>query len=362
MENNNTVLNQDYFQYELYKEYLDNINKHLFNSNKQGLSIKYFHIDIDKNYNYDETTGAQLSRNTNKSLLDNMLYDIYEFTPTMNNNVHTYQIETDEELGTNMETTGVMTIYSIVEPLPGDLFHYYTNNSDTEIFKVTGINYNRTLHDKDNIKDGSVGLKMYEIQYASSHISYITLNRRIQESSDFINHDHLFFINEFDFYFDKKDFSKYNFIIKNRDNIMKELNCIYNQLDCIYNIDSMDSIKSLELLINGYKILKIDGKLTIQQEYDYKKNIEKLEYIQVSNFKLNNTIKFLSKEISAFQSKVMPYFQIKYNAFKLIDRIEIKEEYLKVKDIEVLTKIKELYDSYYPFLHKRIIELDHKIW
>ena len=388
---NANILNQDYYQYELFSEYLKHLNKYLYNSNKKSLPIKYYHINLNKNTNYDNDnvlagTGLQHSFNTHNTYngknRGNIIYDIFEFTPTLNSNSHTYQINTDEG-GTSMITSGTITLYSIVEPLPGDLFHYYNESDNLEVFKVIGINFIRTIHNsntntENKTKSISNTLKLYEIQFESSFINYNTLTRNITESftnidninsvnpytinyygqNDFTQGPELFyFINEFDFYFNSTEFENYKFLIKNKETIIRELNKYYDSINCTY------------AFINKKEVLKLKEILLTQL------NTEEVDIIINSIITLEkdalNIFKFLSKEINSFSIKATPYLKVIKDSFGLCkilnkDEIDKIDNILNKYNIDInfnnIKMVNTLYEKYYPFIYKQIVVLQSKIW
>lgn len=388
---NANILNQDYYQYELFSEYLKHLNKYLYNSNKKSLPIKYYHINLNKNTNYDNDnvlagTGLQHSFNThstsNGKNRGNIIYDIFEFTPTLNSNSHTYQINTDET-GTSMITSGTITLYSIVEPLPGDLFHYYNESDNLEVFKVTGINFIRTIHNSNTTNENKTKsitntLKLYEIQFESSFINYNTLTRNITESftnidnnnsvnpytinyygqNDFTQGPELFyFINEFDFYFNSTEFENYKFLIKNKETIIRELNKYYDSINCTY------------IFINKKEVSKLKEILLTQLNAEDTEEIIK----SITNLEKDalNIFKFLSKEINSFSIKATPYLKVIKDSFGLCkilnkDEIDKIDNILNKYHIDInfnnIKMVNTLYEKYYPFIYKQIVVLQSKIW
>ena len=387
---NANILNQDYYQYELFSEYLKHLNKYLYNSNKKSLPIKYYHINLNKNTNYDNDsvltgTGLQHSFNTHNTASGknrgNIIYDIFEFTPTLNSNSHTYQINTDDN-GTSMITSGTITLYSIVEPLPGDLFHYYNESDNLEVFKVTGINFIRTIHNantsnENKTKSTSNTLKLYEVQFESSFINYNTLTKNITESftnidnnnsvnpytinyygqNDFAAGPELFyFINEFDFYFSSSEFESYRYLIKNKESIIRELNKSYDAINCTYNFINKKELKVLKELI-------------LQTSPDMAESI----YTSILNMEKEalNIFKFLSKEINSFSIKATPDIVVLKDSFGLCKALD-KEEMDKIENIiqqypvdinfNNIKLVNDLFEKYYPFIYKQIVVLQSKIW
>ena len=387
---NANILNQDYYQYELFSEYLKHLNKYLYNSNKKSLPIKYYHINLSKNTNYDNDsiltgTGLQHGFNThttaNGKNRGNIIYDMFEFTPTLNSNSHTYQINTDDN-GTSMITSGSLTLYSIVEPLPGDLFHYYNESDNLEIFKVTGINFIRTIHstntgNENKTKSITNSLKLYEIQFESSFINYNTLTKNITESFTNIDNNNsvnpytinyygqkdynpgpelFYFINEFDFYFNSSEFDNYKYLIKNKESIIRELNKSYDAINCTYNFINKNKLKELITLLTEK---------------------EGIEIAEVFNNKINNLdkealniFKFLSKEINSFSIKATPNIKVIKDSFGLcnelnknvIDEVDALCSYYNIDIINNIKMVNDLYSKYYPFIYKQIVVLQSKIW
>jgi hypothetical protein len=144
------------YQYNLYVNYLDQLNDALIKYAKQtGISIQYWHIIVDLSMNYNDL-------NIQKSY-KHYVYDIYNFVPTINMTPLTYQIQYNQNnQGTSNVATGSFTMYLIDKPLPGDLIRFYSPDSITdneEIFRVTNARYMRTSKEK---------LKLFEIEFETA--------------------------------------------------------------------------------------------------------------------------------------------------------------------------------------------------
>lgn len=170
MDGNINRANLTEYQYDLYANYLDQIDDILIKRGQStGLAIEYWHIKVDLSKNYDD--------NRMQNSYKHYVYDLYHFVPTINASPLTYQIGYNQQAqGTSNVATGNFSLYLLEQPLPGDLFRFYPHGGvtdRTEIFRVTNVRYMRTAKNK---------LNLYEIDYETAPIYVETLERvRINE-------------------------------------------------------------------------------------------------------------------------------------------------------------------------------------
>jgi len=320
--NTNTIdsnlLKQDAYQYGMYEEYIDNIYKNLFFSDKKSLSIKYFKLNLDVSRIYDDETAVSNDHIKNKNK-----YDIYNFCPTIDSNSLSYDTSNHfENGGFKTKTSGSISIIVLEEPLPGDMFLYY--NNDTEVFKVTSVNFIRNAHNK---------LKIYQLNYETGNI-------KSDHKEDMIINKEYFYLTEFEFFFESIEYNNYVNIVQNKENTLKSLDKYYNSLTCLY-----------ECSLNNDQ----------------------------QNKKLNNILKFLNKTIPSFQTRYQD-FKIEYNQYKTVDNFiedecyipkeepillppdaddptDLKYKYnahLNEDEIKPNKLVKDLYNWYYQLInHKR---------
>ncbi len=151
------------YQYQLYSDYLDQVNGILTKYGQQtGLSIEYWHIRVDESLNHDDSK----IQNSYK----HYVYDLYHFVPTINMTPLTYQIgHNPTQQGTSNLATGSFSLYLLDQPLPGDLFRFYPYEGATdrtEIFRITDVRYMRTSNGK---------LKLYQLDFETAPILVQTL-------------------------------------------------------------------------------------------------------------------------------------------------------------------------------------------
>jgi len=144
-------LNIDEYGYSVYNEYVNRYSENALKyGNRKGLSVRYYHINLESSENYSDDIGIQLSAKQ-------FAYDLYDFIPLIDATPPTQQIYYDQnEQGTSYVSTFTCTIINVKNPLPGDLLHYYTsgdssNLDETEIYRVKRVNYIRSLNKSKKI-------------------------------------------------------------------------------------------------------------------------------------------------------------------------------------------------------------------
>ncbi len=161
------------YQYNMYNEYLDQLDGILMKYGQQsGLSIQYWHIRVDLSLNYDGLNDIKM-QNSYK----HYVYDILHFVPTISMTTVTYMIGYDaSQQGTSNTGTGSFSMYLLDKPLPGDLFKFYTGGDiddptthatdTTEIFRVTDVRYMRSAKNQ---------LDLYQIDFETAPIHVDTM-------------------------------------------------------------------------------------------------------------------------------------------------------------------------------------------
>ncbi len=161
------------YQYDLYNEYLDQMDQILIKYGQQsGLSIQYWHIRVDLSLNYDGIDNVRM-QNSYK----HYVYDILHFIPTIDMTPITYTVGYDtSQQGTSNTGTGSFNMYLLDKPLPGDLFKFYTGGDindpsthatdTTEIFRITDVRYMRTSKNK---------LNLYQLDFETAPIYVSTM-------------------------------------------------------------------------------------------------------------------------------------------------------------------------------------------
>jgi len=170
MEGNINRANLTDYQYDLYENYLDQLDDIMIKRGQStGLAIEYWHIKVDLSKNFDD--------NRMQNSYKHYVYDLFHFLPTINATPITYQIgQNPQAQGTSNVATGSFSLYLLEQPLPGDLFRFYPHGGvtdRTEIFRVTNVRYMRTAKNK---------LDLYEIDFETAPIYVQTLEHvRINE-------------------------------------------------------------------------------------------------------------------------------------------------------------------------------------
>ena len=124
MNKNINILNQDSYMYELYNEYLNNLQFYQLNGKINALSIRYYKI------NYEKSNGIENELDMVNTKKFGKTYDIFDFVPVLESTQFNYSNMNDESnQGVIRNTQGMLTIMCVEEPLPNDVFHLYSNVS-----------------------------------------------------------------------------------------------------------------------------------------------------------------------------------------------------------------------------------------
>ncbi len=212
---NASRLNATDYQYNLYNEYLEQMDQILIKYGQQsGLSIQYWHIRVDLSLNYDDLK----MQNSYK----HYVYDILHFVPTVNMTPVTYQIGYDQQQqGTSNLGTGSFSMYLLDKPLPGDLFKFYApddSTDKTEIFRITDVQYMRTSKNKMNL---------YQLDFETAPIFIETMEHvRINQILCWDSEQFLFL--------DEEQCGAMEDIQDRRDELIKEINKYYDAVNGWY--------------------------------------------------------------------------------------------------------------------------------
>ena len=185
------------YQYDLYNEYLDQVDEILIKYGKlTGMAIQYWHIRVDESKNYDGIESGDLRiQNSYK----HFVYDILHFIPTIDMTPVTYQIGYDQQYqGTSNTGTGSFSLYLIDSPLPGDMFRFYGFGSDpenpegdstdrTEVFRITNVRYMRTSKNS---------LSLYQVDFETAPIVMSTLDHLRINTIQCWDSERFLFLNE----------------------------------------------------------------------------------------------------------------------------------------------------------------------
>jgi hypothetical protein len=212
MNKNINILNQDSYLYELYNEYLNKVQFYQINGKINSLSLRYYKI------NYSISNGIEDELDMVNSKKFGKTYDIFDFTPVLENQPFTYNMSNDEtNQGVIRSTQGMMTIMSVEEPLPNDVFHFYSNESEIEYLQVTNVNYVMSVKK----------LHIYQIEYITANLVKNTVD-------NFKINQHFYFLREFGKFIGS---SMYNDIVNlsnTRDDDIVIINKYYDSRNCKY--------------------------------------------------------------------------------------------------------------------------------
>ena len=214
-------LNINQYMYDVYGEYLDNTFNNMMNYSKlNSLIIKYFKVAVNESMNYDSETSIQITAKKSK-------YFIYDFTPVLDSQPFVYTTSYDDSTrGTSTIIQSTMSIYTIKNPVPGDMFYFYlpsgesSNDQQTtldsnEVFRVKHVNYIRNINNK---------FKLYQLDFESAPFK--------KESLDEIERNncvtHYFFNNEIDDYVSEDKMGIYMDLLNNKESYITSLKKFYN--------------------------------------------------------------------------------------------------------------------------------------
>lgn len=237
-QQNVNILNQDNYMYSIYEEYLNNIQNYSIQSSNQSLSIRYFKTNIPLTKGIDTDLDIITSKKYIKT------YDILDFSPVLSATPLNYTNNDDESNQGIIRTTfGSLTLMCVEEPIPGDLFHYYGNDSHIEIFVVEEVNFIFSTK----------SLNIYSIEFKTANLTKTSLDNLI------IN-NHYYFLKEFKKFFLSSIYEDYNFIMSDRDDILEKINIFYDSRKCWYNIsDDIDiNYKTNQILLYLNEIMQLE--------------------------------------------------------------------------------------------------------
>ncbi len=255
-----SLLTQDFYQYALYDEYMKNINYYLLNSKKSSIVVKFFHQNIDKSSNYNNETSIHNIEKFNETI-----YDVFEFCPTMDNQAISYQVgRSDNRLGYDINSANTITIFQMSEPLPDDLFTFYSE--DREIFRVTGVTYIQSVHKN---------LKLYQLTYENAPVVKASIdNYQINET--------YYFNNEFDLWYASQYYTNFVGLIQNKDNYRSIIKKYYDSFVCNFD-DKINNLSKFspeqkDIVNKTIHILKILGRVDLPVLLEYKHDLDPYGY------------------------------------------------------------------------------------
>lgn len=209
---NYDILHQDMYMYDVYKEYITKVQHYALNGNIQSLSIRYYKNNILYSKGYVDQIDYYGPSDYKRS------FDIFDFAPVLEMQPLNYTSDDlDENQGVIRRTNGVLTLMGVPNPLPGDVFHFYQNETNIEYFKVLRVNYIKSVN----------SIKIYQIEFETYNVKSETVNMY-----DIINH--YYYIKEFFKFFDSQIYESYSFLIENRNQILGEINKYYDVVKCEY--------------------------------------------------------------------------------------------------------------------------------
>ena len=260
MNKNINILNQDTYMYELYNEYLNNLQFYQLNGKINALSIRYYKINYALSNGVDDELDMVNVKKFGKA------YDIFDFVPVLESTQYTYQNMNDEaNQGVIRSTQGLITIMCVEEPLPNDVFHLYSNESEIEYLQITSVNFVMSVKK----------LHIYQLEYTTANLSKTTVD-------NFKINQHFYFLREFSKFVGSSMYNDMLNLSNTRDDNIIKINNYYNSRKCSYESLSLD--KDTNIIINKmlqivseniyipdiYPILSVDSKL----DYTIKLNIE----------------------------------------------------------------------------------------
>lgn len=215
---NYDILHQDMYMYDVYKEYINKVQHYALNGNMQSLSIRYYKNNILYSKGYVDQIDYYGPSDYKRS------FDIFDFSPVLEMQPLNYTSDDlDENQGVIRRTNGVLTLMGVPNPLPGDIFHFYQNETNIEYFKVLRVNYIKSVN----------SVNIYQIEFETYNVKSETVDR-----FDIINH--YYYIKEFFKFFDSQIYETYSFLIENRNKILNDISTYYDVVKCEYN----ETIKS----------------------------------------------------------------------------------------------------------------------
>ena len=254
MNNKNiNILNQDSYMYELYNEYLTGLQFYQLNSKINALSIRYYKINYALSKGIDDELDMVNSKKFGKT------YDLFDFVPVLETTQFNYQNMNDEmNQGVIRSTQGMMTIMCVEEPLPNDVFHLYSNDSEIEFMQVTSVNFVMSVKK----------LHIYQIEYITANLIKPTVDA-------FKINQHFYFLREFSKFVGSSLYADLLSLANNRDADLVVINKYYVSRKCSYESLAMDKDtniivnKMLQTISENVYIPEIYPILSVDQNIDY---------------------------------------------------------------------------------------------
>lgn len=273
-----TLLTQDFYQYELYNEYIKNINYYLLNSKKSSLVVKYYRQSAPLSDNYDNITSIH-----NVEKQKETTYNVFEFCPTMDATPINYFIgRADNRLGYDLNSNNTITVFQMEEPLPNDIFYFYSEPN--ELFRVTNVQFLQTVHQS---------LKIYQLSYENAPLLKSSLDNPLNFPID----ETFYFNNEFDIWFPSGVYSKFVGLIQNKESLLKIIKSYYNDYKCYYTDPLIEQYSAHLLKLNWtihalIKVGKVNLPVLLPDEYHYRIDqfdsiislIEEDTYLPIPNY------------------------------------------------------------------------------
>jgi hypothetical protein len=251
-----TLLTQDFYQYEVYNEYIRNINYYLLNSKKSSLVVKYYRQSVKLSDNFENVTEIH---NTDRQ--KETTYTVFEFCPTMDATAINYFIgRNDNRLGYDINSNNTITIFQMEEPLPNDIFYFYSEPN--EIFRVTNVQFIQTVHKS---------LKLYQLTYENAAL----LKTSIDNPKNFPLDETFYFNNEFDIWFPSEVYSNFTGLIQHKDTLIKIIKRFYNNFECYYTDPILEQYPAHLLKLNWtihalIKVGKVSLPIILPEKYHYR--------------------------------------------------------------------------------------------
>lgn len=317
MNKNINILNQDSYMYELYNEYLNNLQFYQLNGKINALSIRYYKI------NYEKSNGIENELDMVNTKKFGKTYDIFDFVPVLESTQFNYSNMNDESnQGVIRNTQGMLTIMCVEEPLPNDVFHLYSNDSEIEYMQVTSVNFIMSVKK----------LHIYQIEYTTANLVKNTVDK-------FKINYHFYFLREFSRFVGSSVYNDIVTLANSRDEDIVTINKYYNSRKCSYGVVTFDNNtniiinKMLSIISENVYIPEIYPILSIDQNIDY---TIKLEF-DTTALNLNHELITLVSKIYNIYYKLLNYSIIKNETVNA--SIPVKNT--SVKDYDITT-IKDL--------------------
>ena len=306
------LLTQDFYMHELYNEYMKNLNYYMLNSNRTALSVKFYHMDIIASTNKEDISSIH-----NVDKYSRSIYNIYEFCPIIDNQPLMYQVDQmEDKQGHGIHSMSTMTLYAMEEPLPDDIFTFYTNSE--EIFRVVNVIYNQNAHNN---------MKLYQITYENAPITKKQIDKfNIKET--------YYYNNETNSWFNSEKFKNYSYLIKNKHLLINIIEKYYNDIKCKFeDVNIPEEKNNLINTILFYLIEITQTDLSPILNYDIKYD------------NMNEVLKIEYNDIFVDDPNYIPP--------EIPDDIEYYDYYAgKIKN-ELLEATYNLFSNYYPLIDEK---------